>query len=219
MGFSARVRAARHYNAALHAAFEPILDRDSCRSAASCPSPGRQILCCPSQIAQPLTLGTRAGRDPGERGGRAKARSRKLPTTATSRSRPTRWIADVGANRNKATLRGNVEVRQGDRRDPRQRDRDTTRNNGSVQTNSRVDYSDPLVHVNGAGGSYSASTGAEFKSAQFDAAPARRRAAPRSTMQLTPEGSAQPQGRDLHHLPTGRQVMADQGRQHRARHP
>ena len=118
--------------------------------------------------------------------------------------------ADVGADRNKATLRGNVEVRQGDRV-IRTNEAEIDRNNGSVQTNSHVDYSDPLVQVNGASGSYSASTGAEFKSAQFSLRqrPARGES---QQMQLTPQGVLQLKGVTFTTCPLGDnswQIKAD----------
>jgi len=94
--------------------------------------------------------------------------------------------ATLGAD-GKVTLSGNVEVHQGQRQihaDQVQYDS----NNRSLRSDSHIDYQDPLVHVAGAGGSYAESTGAEFRSAEFDL---RQRAA-RGTaqeMSLTPAGT------------------------------
>ena len=94
--------------------------------------------------------------------------------------------AEVGVGKGKATLRGNVEVRQGDRTirtDEAQIDRD----NGTVKSDGHIDYSDPLVHVTGSAGSYSQAQGADFRDAQF----ALRQRAARGTAQdlsLTPQG-------------------------------
>ena len=85
-----------------------------------------------------------------------------------------------------ATLEGNVVVREGEREiraDQIEYDsRDT-----SLRTTGSIDYRDPLVHVAGEGGSYSAMAGAEFRSARFEL---RQRAA-RGTagaLRLTPQG-------------------------------
>ena len=74
----------------------------------------------------------------------------------------------VGGNllEGKATLQGNVEVRQGDkliRTDQAQLDRA----NGVVQSDGHFDYTDPLVHATGASGRYSQSAGADFHDADF----------------------------------------------------
>src|SRR5215831_12096555 len=74
--------------------------------------------------------------------------------------------AILGADGN-ATLKGNVEVRSGDRQiraDQVQYDRNT----GEIKSQGGVDFTDPLMHVTGEGGNYSPDGGAEFKSAQFE---------------------------------------------------
>ena len=99
--------------------------------------------------------------------------------------------ATLGAD-GKVTLSGNVEVHQGERRiraDEVQYDS----NDRSLQSDSHIDYQDPLVHVAGSSGSYSESAGAEFRSAEFDL---RQRAA-RGTareMSLTPDGKLKLRG-------------------------
>jgi LPS-assembly protein len=91
-----------------------------------------------------------------------------------------------------ATLRGNVEVRQGDREiHADQVDYDS--NNRSMRSDGHIDYQDPLVHVAGAGGSYSTSGGAQFRSAQFDLRQRAARGAARE-MTLTPAGVLRLQG-------------------------
>ncbi|HEV3180758.1 MAG TPA: LPS assembly protein LptD [Steroidobacteraceae bacterium] len=99
--------------------------------------------------------------------------------------------ATLGVDGN-ATLRGNVEVRQGDREiHADQVDYDS--NNRSMRSDGHIDYRDPLVHVAGAGGSYSTSGGAEFRSAQFDLRQRAARGAARE-MTLTPAGVLRLQG-------------------------
>ena len=92
----------------------------------------------------------------------------------------------VGAtDAKKATCTGNVVIRQGDRQfKADQVDVDSHKN---VKGQGGVDYTDPLVHILGAGGDYSPTGGADFKSAQFQLLqrPARGTA---DTMNLTPEG-------------------------------
>jgi len=92
----------------------------------------------------------------------------------------------------KATLKGNVDVRQGEREihaDQVQYDRNT----GAINTEGSISYTDPLVHVTGEGGNYSPDGGAEFRSAQFEL---RQRSARGSadSMQLTPQGVLDLQG-------------------------
>jgi LPS-assembly protein len=93
--------------------------------------------------------------------------------------------ATFGAD-GKATLEGNVFVRQGEREiraDQVQYDsRDT-----SLSTTGHIDYRDPIVHVSGAGGSYSASAGADFRSAEFNLLQRAARGSARD-MRLTPRG-------------------------------
>ena len=85
-----------------------------------------------------------------------------------------------------ATLKGNVEIHQGDREihaDEVQYDQKT----GAIRTDGAIDYLDPLVHVTGKGGDYTPNGGAEFRDAQFEL---RQRSARGSadSMQLTPQG-------------------------------
>jgi LPS-assembly protein len=99
--------------------------------------------------------------------------------------------ATVGVD-GKATVKGNVVVKQGDREihaDQVQYDEKT----GAIKSQGGVDYTDPLVHVTGEGGDYSPDGGAEFKSAQFEL---RQRSARGSAdeLQLTPAGVINLQG-------------------------
>jgi LPS-assembly protein len=92
-------------------------------------------------------------------------------------------VADADAK--KATCTGNAVIRQGDRQFKADRvDVDSHKN---VKGQGGVDYTDPIVHIVGAGGDYSPTGGADFKSAQFQLLqrPARGSA---ETMNLTPEG-------------------------------
>ena len=92
-------------------------------------------------------------------------------------------VADVDGKN--ATFTGNVVIRQGDRQFKADRvDVDSHKN---IKGQGGVDYTDPIVHILGAGGDYSPTGGADFKDAQFQLLqrPARGSA---QTMNLTPEG-------------------------------
>jgi LPS-assembly protein len=67
-----------------------------------------------------------------------------------------------------ATLRGNVEMHQGER-EIHANEVQYNPQNQSVKTDGHIDYNDPLLHVSGeGGGSYSSTAGADFRSAHFD---------------------------------------------------
>ena len=93
--------------------------------------------------------------------------------------------AVIGVDGN-ATLRGNVEVTQGER-EIRANEVEYDGNKRSIRTNDHIDYRDPLVHVTGAGGSYSAQDGASFRSADFSLVQRAARGTAQE-MKLTPQG-------------------------------
>jgi LPS-assembly protein len=93
--------------------------------------------------------------------------------------------ATLGVDGN-STLKGNVVVRQGER-EIRANELEYDAHNTSVRTAGHIDYSDPLVRVTGAGGSYSAAAGAEFRSAEFSLRQRAARGAAQD-MTLTPQG-------------------------------
>ncbi len=99
--------------------------------------------------------------------------------------------ATLGVDGN-ATLKGNVEAHQGERQ-IRADEVEYDSRSGAMRSNGHIDYQDPLVHVTGAAGSYSAASGAEFRDAQFNL---RQRAARGSAqdMALTPEGQLRLKG-------------------------
>jgi LPS-assembly protein len=84
------------------------------------------------------------------------------------------------------TLSGHVVVRQG-RREIKASRLEYDKNNNSLRTQGGIDYTDPLVHVTGAGGSYSPTRGARFESARFSLVRRSAHGAARE-MQLTPRG-------------------------------
>ena len=136
---------------------------------------------CPSQNPQGLT-GAPAASAPG---------SSPAPAAAPAKGEPDNSIdvtsdkATLGANGN-ASLKGNVRVRQGEREiKANQVDYDPA--GGSLKSDGHIEYRDPLVQMTGAGGSYSAAAGADFKGAEFQL---RQRAARGSAdeLQLTPKG-------------------------------
>ena len=74
--------------------------------------------------------------------------------------------ASVGVD-GTATVKGNVEVRQGDRV-IRAHEVQFNPQNQSVKAAGQVDYTDPLLQISGAGGgSYSASSGVDIRKAEF----------------------------------------------------
>ena len=92
----------------------------------------------------------------------------------------------VGDPKNKsAVFTGNVVVRQGDRQI--KADRIEVDANKNIKGQGGVDYTDPLMHVTGAGGDYSPTGGADFKAAQFELLQRHARGTA-DTMNLTPEG-------------------------------
>jgi LPS-assembly protein len=86
-----------------------------------------------------------------------------------------------------ATLRGNVEARQGNRQ-IRANHIEYDSKSGSMRTEGHFEFEDPVVRITGAGGSYSAAAGADFRSAEFSL---RQRAARGSAreLSLTPQGT------------------------------
>ena len=91
----------------------------------------------------------------------------------------------VGVN-GMLTLKGHVVVRQG-QRTIKANELQYDRNNNSLRTLGGIDYTDPLVHVTGAGGSYSPVQGAQFESATFSMVQRSARGAAKE-MQLSPQG-------------------------------
>ena len=92
----------------------------------------------------------------------------------------------VGGSNGVLTLRGHVVVRQGQRR-IKANQVEYDRNNNSLKTQGGIDYTDPLVHVTGSGGSYSPTEGAQFESATFSLVQRSARGAAKE-MQLSPQG-------------------------------
>jgi LPS-assembly protein len=93
--------------------------------------------------------------------------------------------ADVSVE-GKGSLKGDVVVRQGDV-ELRAGEMQIDKPNQFVKSAGSIEYRDPLVHVTGAGGSYSAATGAEFQGAHFDLSQRAARGAA-DTLALTPDG-------------------------------
>jgi LPS-assembly protein len=93
--------------------------------------------------------------------------------------------ADVGVD-GKGALKGNVVVRQGEV-ELRAGEMQIDKPNQYMKSEGRIEYSDPLVRVTGAAGSYSAASGAEFQGAQFELRERSARGAS-SSLQLTPDG-------------------------------
>jgi len=93
--------------------------------------------------------------------------------------------ATLGVDGN-ATLKGNVEARQGERQ-IRADHIEYDSKSGAMRSDGHIDYSDPLVHVTGAAGTYSTAAGAEFRDAQFNLRQRAARGAAQD-LALTPAG-------------------------------
>jgi LPS-assembly protein len=94
--------------------------------------------------------------------------------------------ATLGVDGN-ATVKGNVEARQGDRQ-IRADQIEYNSKTGAMHSPGNIEFQDPVVHVSGAAGSYSATAGADFRSAQF-ALQQRTGRGTASEMSLTPQGT------------------------------
>jgi LPS-assembly protein len=130
--------------------------------------------------AQPGSTGTVGGPT-----GKSPAGSAPAGGAPDNRISVTSDRATLGVDGN-ATLQGNVEVRQGNRV-IRSSEVQYDARQGALSSTGHIEYDDPLVHVTGAGGSYSAASGADFKSAQFELHQRAARGAARD-LELTPQG-------------------------------
>jgi LPS-assembly protein len=92
----------------------------------------------------------------------------------------------VGGSNGVLTLRGHVVVRQG-ARTIKANQLEYDRYNNSLKTQGGIDYTDPLAHITGSGGSYSPTEGAQFESATFSLVQRSARGAAKE-MQLSPQG-------------------------------
>ena len=173
---------------------------------------------CPSQIAQ--LVGAAAQRRRSVRPPRTPAQPRS-PSAAAGRAtsmstaaitvRRSAWTA-------MATLRGQRRGAPGRSARSTPTRSSTTPTNSSMRSDGHIDYQDPLVHVAGAGGSYSASAGRGIPRRAVRAAPARGARLGAGDVAHA-RGRAQPQGGDLHHLPLERPSHGSiKAEQHRARH-
>ena len=145
---------------------------------------------CPSQNAQPVTASPGAAQPAAAAAASAGAES--APQAAgVGQINIVSDEATLGVDGN-ATLKGNVEARQGERQ-IRADQVEYDSKSGSMRSDGHIDYSDPLVHVTGAAGSYSAAAGAEFRDAQFEL---RQRAARGAAQELalTPAGQIRLRG-------------------------
>jgi len=93
--------------------------------------------------------------------------------------------SDYDVNTDAATFTGHVVIRQGEREIKADQVQIDTKKN--VRGQGGVDYTDPLVHILGAGGDYSPSGGADFRDAQFQMLQRSARGSAH-TLNLTPEG-------------------------------
>src|SRR5215471_3692117 len=155
---------------------------------------------CPSQNTQPVGAApsVAAGTTPTPSGAAATAAGgNNAAAPGTAAAAPARKAtglgpisitsdqATLGVDGN-ATLKGNVEATQGNRR-IRANQIEYDSKTGSMRSDGHIEFEDPLVHVTGSSGSYSAASGAQFRDAQFTL---RQRAARGSaqSLALTPQG-------------------------------
>jgi LPS-assembly protein len=109
----------------------------------------------------------------------------RRPSVAAGQLEASADEATVGLNGD-AHFKGNVVVRQGDR-EIKAEDVQYQQDDNAFRVQGDVEYDDPIVHVTGGGGSYSATQGAQFRDAEFELHERSARGAAES-MQLSPEG-------------------------------
>ena len=136
---------------------------------------------CPSQNVQPVSASPGATQPAAAPTGATTA----PPAAGVGQINIVSDEATLGVDGN-ATLRGNVEATQGERR-IRADQLEYDSKSGSMRSDGHIEFEDPLVRVTGASGSYSTAAGAEFRDAQFAL---RQRAARGSAQELslTPNG-------------------------------
>ena len=132
---------------------------------------------CPSQTAPPLLPPQTPAASQKPKGEKGVGTGGEISVDADH--------SDYDKQTDTAIFTGNVVVRQGERQI--KADEIQIQNKKNVKGQGGVDYTDPLVHVTGSGGNYSATGGADFKDAQFQMLQRSARGAA-ETMNLTPEG-------------------------------
>ncbi len=132
---------------------------------------------CPSQTAPPLLPPQTPAASQKPKGEKGVGTGGEISVDADH--------SDYDKQTDTAIFTGNVVVRQGERQI--KADEIQIQNKKNVKGQGGVDYTDPLVHVTGSGGNYSATGGADFKDAQFQMLQRSARGAA-ETMSLTPEG-------------------------------
>jgi LPS-assembly protein len=147
---------------------------------------------CPSQIA-PAAPG--AATPPAPAAAAAAVTPGAAPTAASSGAPAPGQRTNIVVTSDAGTydvvsgnvaLSGDVTARQGDREIRASELRyDAAR--GALRTDGHIDYQDPLVHVSGDGGSYSAAAGADFHAAQFSLKERAARGTAKE-MSLAPDG-------------------------------
>ena len=121
-------------------------------------------------------------------------RRTRAPTSSSPRD-----DATVGVDGD-ASLKGNVRREARRPRDRGRRRAVQARTTSAFKVEGGVEYTDPLVHVTGGGGSYSATQGADFRAAEFEL---RERSARGAARQHAAHARRRHQARrrELHHLP------------------
>jgi LPS-assembly protein len=167
-----------------------------------CPSQNAQAAGTPPapQASTPAGPAAGAGAVPAHQAGASPAPSSVPGTPGAAVPAPAKAVGPINVTSDEATLgvdgnatlKGNVEAHQGERQ-IRADQIEYDSKSGAMRSDGHIDYQDPLVHVAGAAGSYSAAAGAEFRDAQFNL---RQRAARGSArdLALTPEGQVRLEG-------------------------
>lgn len=160
--------------------------------------------CPPQPSASPTPAAATAPATPA--GGTSPA-TRKQPPAHAAPDAGTIEIAsdtvNVGVD-GKGSVKGNVVVTRGDV-ELRAGEMQIDKPEQYVRSDGRIEYQDPLVHVTGSSGSYSATAGAQFQGAQFDLRERGARGAA-DTLQLTPDGKLRLAGVYFTTCPVGHQA-------------
>ncbi len=136
-------------------------------------------LCPSAQLLSGAVPGTAAATKPAAAAGPAAKKAEDEPISLSGDH------ASIGAD-GRGTLSGHVDVRQGDRH-IQANEIVYDREHESIQSKDHIDYQDPLVHVTGSSGDYSAATGGAFTGAEFHLSQRGARGTAQE-MRLTPQG-------------------------------
>ena len=173
---------------------EPPCPSQNTQAAASAPAATGSTAAAAAPDAAPAPTGATPGGGTGQPSGAAGAPPAGAAPGSGATAQPEKGVGQINIASDEATLsvdgnatlKGNVEARQGERQ-IRADQLEYDSKAGSMRSDGHIDYQDPLVHVAGAAGTYSTAAGAEFRDAQFNLRQRSGRGAAKD-LALTPQG-------------------------------